>query len=397
MKKIAISIILSSLLSFTSLSSMNQEQIAPQVLKVLTFNIDTNIGRTEENYARESHPQWRVGARMPKLKSSLMHILEKYSPDVIHLQEGRKFTTKFGDEVDSITPLVEFLQSFGYQVSTEQYNPSERAFSYITAIKNCFVIDNYEKFYLTQTPEVPTDHANHMDRLAEIKAHNYGEEWERCVYVTYFRDSENRRYRTRNVHLGLAELGRKKSCEMMRKNSEQVISNDPTILEVTTGDFNSFPDWGGPEQLAIMEQDGILEEVTKDLMLPNQTKIGCTFIAFPYDFAADERRLNSQSIKETGQNLTSLLSELSPLERKQKIEHLFDTECKALGGHLDRIYQYGFKNSKAILLPTPQFDDFDINNFDEKNIKDFIGKHLNDGPAFASDHQPILAILELPN
>ncbi len=212
------------------------------VLKVLTFNIDTNIGRTEENYARDSHPEWRVGARMPKIQSSLKQICDTESPDVIHIQEGRKFITKFGDEVDSITPLMQYLEVLGYQVSTEQYNPSDRSFSYITAIKNGYVIDGYEKLYLSKTPNKPTDHTNHAERIKEIKDHNFGEEWERCIYITNFHDKDGRKYRGKNIHLGIVEKARYEACDMIRKDSEQAIAQNPEILEFGTGDFNTFPD-----------------------------------------------------------------------------------------------------------------------------------------------------------
>lgn len=365
-------------------------------LKVLTFNIDTNIGRTEESYARESHPEWRVGARMPKIKESLEKICDTHSPDIIHLQEGRNFITKFGDEVDSISPLMEFLQSKGYQTSTEQYNSSDRSFSYITAIKNGFVVDGYEKFYLSKSPDKPTDHTNHAQRLAEIKDHNFGEEWERCIYITKFHDKEGRRYRARNIHLGIVESGRMQACEMMRQDSERAVIQDPEILEVSTGDFNTFPDWGGPKQLEIMAKNNVLQEVTKDLKLPTGAFIDSTFIAFPYDFAADEKRINDSTFKKTGKKLAEFLTTLTPRARKQNIEQTFASECKALCGHLDRIYQHGFENTTATLLPTPLFDDFDIKRFDETSVKDFIMRHHHEGPAFASDHQPILAILDLP-
>ena len=363
-------------------------------LKVLTFNIDTNIGRTEESYARDSHPEWRVGARMPKIKKDLKRIIDAHSPDVIHIQEGRKFITKFGDEVDSITPLMDFLSGEGYQVSTEQYNPSDRSFSFITGLKNDFSIDGYHKFYLTKTPDVPTDHSL---PIAEVKDHNFGEEWERCAYITEFRDALGRHYRLKNVHLGLGELHRKKACEMLRQDTEQAVALDPAVLEVTTGDFNTFPDWGGPAQLEIMARNGVLEEVTQDLRLPNGERIDATFVAFPYDFAKDERRLNEQSLKESGKPLAGVLYDMPADARREKIDNLFVTECKALGGHLDRVYQHGFRKARATLLPTPQFDDFNLEQFDELSVKDFVVRHLQDGPAFASDHQPILVECELPS
>ena len=153
------------------LSLCATEQAGPSAgtLKVLTFNIDTNIGRIEGGTFGLSHPEWRVGARMGAICQSLLNLIKTYSPDVIHIQEGRKFLSKFGDMVDSITPVMDFLAAQGYQVSTEQYNPSEFAFSFITGIKKDFVIDGHETFYFTKTPDRPTDHTNHAARVKEIK------------------------------------------------------------------------------------------------------------------------------------------------------------------------------------------------------------------------------------
>ena len=376
-----------------SASELNQAAASSDNLTVLTFNIDTNIARTEEGYARDSHPQWRVGDRMPKICASLAQIIESHQPDVIHLQEGRNFVTKFGDEVDSIHPLMAFLAAQGYQVSTEQYNPSDRAFSFITAIKQGFEVDAYEKFYLSKTPGQATDRSL---PLTEIKDNNFGEEWERCVYIANFHDAQGRKYRTTNVHLGISELHRKQACSMLQQDAQRVSLANPEVLQVQTGDMNTFPDWGGPAQLEIMKQNAVLQEVTENLTLQNGVKIHTTFIAFPFDFAADEKRLNDRSFKDHGASLGAILAAMSSSARKAKIGEIFATECKSLNGHLDRIYQHGFESASATLLPTPQFADFDLASFNEASVKDFIIRHHEDGPAFASDHQPIIAVCKLP-
>ncbi len=382
------------LVVYTGIYSAASKKQAPEVLKVLSFNIDTNAIRTEEGYARDSHPAWRVGARMPKIQAALKKIIETDSPDVIHLQEGRKFITNFGDEVDSITPLMELLYDEGYQVSTEQENPTDRSFAFITAIKKKFIIDDYKKIYFTKTPDRATDHSLPLEK---VKEHNYGEEWECCTYITEFHDAQGRNYRLKNLHLRLGELHRKQACEILLQDTEQAISRDPNVLEVIAGDFNTFSDWGGPAQLEIMARNGVLEEVTQDLKLPHGARIDSTHVAYPYDFAADEKRLNAQSLKDHEKPLAKVLLSMPPLDRKQKIEELFKKECRALGSHFDRVYQRGFGNSKVTLLPLPLFDDFDATRFgDEAYVKDFVVRHLEDGPAFASDHQPLLAEFELP-
>ncbi len=354
-------------------------------LTILSFNIDTNIGRTEEGYAREAFPELRVNARMPKLIATLANIIDEEYPDVIQLQEGRSFITKYGDKVDSITPLINFLKEQGYQVKDAQYNPSDRAFSYIEAIKPTFTVDHEYSLYFTKTPHKPTDHSNHAADLTNIKAHNYGEEWERSAYITQFHNKAGQVFYAFNVHLGIVPEHRLKACEQLKEWSAEIITKNPKAKIIITGDFNTFPQWLGPDQLKIMNTNSILQEVTQELFLPNMQPTDVTFISFPPDFAANEQRLRSEVLK---------LPALNPVTRREKIIELFKTECQALGGHLDRVFQYGFKSAIAMMIPTPQFEDFEIDEFSEGYVKEFILRHIDDGPAFASDHQPILTQLQ---
>lgn len=354
--------------------------------KVVSFNIDTNIARTEEGYARDAFPELRVNARMPKLIRALEYIIEMGAPDIIQLQEARCFTTKFGDKVDSITPLVEFLQRQGYQVSSKRYNPSERAFSYIEAIKSTYTIDEESSRYFTKTPDEPTDHANHAERLSDIKAHNFGEEWERSAYITKFHDANGQTYYAFNVHLGITLEHRLKAAELIKQWAHEYIEREPRSKIIITGDFNTFPDWGGPKQLEILAKDSKLKEATKMLFLhPTMQPINSSFIAFPPDFGANEKDLREEVMQ---------LSTMEPQARRAKILELFATKCKALGGQLDRVYHYGFKSAVARLIPTPQFEGFDSKQFNEEYVKNFIMNHVNEGPAFASDHQPVITVLQ---
>lgn len=381
-------------LAFGNIIACQQED---DVLKVFSFNIDTNIGRTEEGLARDTHFQWRVGARMAQIKNSLKGILDKHSPDVINLQEGRKFITKFGDEVDSIFPLVAFLKTHNYQVFTKPYNPTDRAFSYITAIREGkFTVSGNDFFYISKTPEKPTNHEDHIERIKEIKEHNFGEEWERGIFITRFTDQQGRNYRVRNVHLGMSEKSRIAASDMLREDTKKAVVCNPKLLEVTTGDFNSFPDWGGPTQIEKITQGGVLKEVTQNLTLPNEKKVESTFIAFPYDFGANTKRLNDESFAKEGKSLNAVLGALEVEERKERIKELFTKESNALGGHLDRVFQHGFDSAQSVLLPLPLFEDFSLDDFNEKSVKEYIVRHYDDGPAFASDHQPVLTTLTLP-
>jgi hypothetical protein len=372
---------------------------AADELKVTSFNVDTNIGRLEEGPFYDSHPKWRVNERMELLKRHLGRIIKNDTPDAINLQESRAFKTKFGTTVDSISPLVRFLKTNGYSVFTKPYNPSDRAFSYITALKkDKFTVDGHEHFYITETPNKPTDHTNHAERKEEIKRHNFGEEWERCIFTTKFHDKQGRSYRLSNVNLGIAAFGRKKACEMLRQDAQKALEKNPHELIVITGDFNSFPDWGGPEQLKIMKEGGTLHEVTEDLTLEDGTPADSTFIAFPYDFGIAEKDIRTEFEEQNGGKfLTKHLEELDPTKRKRFTGEVFSQKASALGGHLDRVYEHGFTSAKSELILTPTYeDDFEGTPFEEDSIKDYIMRHYDEGPAFASDHQIVQTTLGLP-
>lgn len=398
-------------------------------MKLLTFNIDTNIGRTEEGYARDSFSEWRVNNRIHLILKWLGKIIEEKSPDVIHLQEARKFVTKFGDEVDSLTPIVGFLTTRGYNVKTAQYNPSDKSFSYITAIKtNKYNIVDTLSLYLTKTPEKATDHSLSLD---EIKDNNFGEEWERSVFITKFTtkpkrqkrenlindipqnllkfinndiklimlkdyindipetftkiikcESDCQTYYSINVHLSMTEKHRLEACKLLKKWITSIIENDPKSKIMISGDFNSFPDRKGPEQIEIMRScDDLYHSSDKLYLIDSDQKIDWSFIAFPYDFANNEQRLNKRQYLES----------LDPETRKKEIISLFEKECNATCGHLDHVFLYNFISSCNYLIPTT-FND-ELKEFTEESIKKYILDN-SDKPAFASDHQPILTLLQ---
>ncbi len=382
---ITIGLIISSFNCAFASENMLDENSSKHI-SLVTFNIDTNILRTEEGYARDSHPEWRVGARMPMILKSLGILIQTVNPDLIHIQEGRKFETKFGDEVNSIDPLLAFLSDQGYRASAAGYNPTDRAFSYISAVREGKLkIESHESRYFTKTPSTPTDHTDHQARLPAIKAHNFGEEWERSAYLTKFSDQFGHNIYAINCHLGITLEHRLKASELLNKWAEDIIAADPSGRIIMTGDFNSFPDWGGADQIRLIKDGGVMKHGTESLHLLGQPhqEICSSFFAFPYDFGADEKRLN----------LTQALVALEPKVRKVKIAEVFKAECKALGGHLDHVFYSGFTDVCSFLSPTPVFG-IPADGYTEESVKSYILDHHEEGPAFASDHQPVVSILK---
>lgn len=172
--------------------------------KVESYNIDHNASRltNPNSFANAFYKEWFPEQRMP-------HILEhvrKTNPDVLHLQELRKFVTKTpkGDiKSDSLTPAVDGLKALGYDVMTAKYNPSDMTFYYITAFRpEKFEVLSSFSYYLTKTSLTPTDHSLPKDAVTD---NNFGDEWERSAFVVNVKCRRSGKYVSLvNVHLNIS-------------------------------------------------------------------------------------------------------------------------------------------------------------------------------------------------
>jgi exonuclease III len=389
-------------------------------MKLLTFNINADVCG-EESYIRNSFPEWKVESRIPLLIKWLAKIIEEHSPDIIHLQEAVNFITKFGDDVDSVTPVVNFLSTTGYIVKTAKYNPSDKSFYYITAIKlNKYNVVDTLSLYLTKTPEKSTDHSLSLD---EVKDNNFDQEWERSIFITKFTTKPKKVKRENiltdipqslldfingtvnvvdkvnyindikqyeketlqtfysiNVHLGMNEKHRLEACKLLKKWITEIIQVDPKSKIVVSGDFNTFPDKKGPEQIEILKScDHLYHSSDKLYLINSEEKIDWSFIAFPYDFADNSERLNKKEYLQT----------LDAETRRKETLDIFAKECNATCGQLDHIFLYNFIGSGNYLIPATLNNE--LTEFTEESIKKYILDTPT--PAFVSDHQPILTIL----
>lgn len=349
-----------------------------------TFNIDTNIGLLIEGLAREAYANWSVKFRMKLICNKIQNL----DLDVIQIQEARKFKSKFNEEVDSYEVLVSFLESIGYSVEHQGYNPSARSFKYITAYKkDKFEFIDSKLKYLTLTPDAPTDHDNLS--IDEIYKNNLGVEWERSTLIVNLKQlSTGREIAFFNVHLGIPEQHRLESTKLLHTIVDNTIKEKGNIGIFISGDFNTFPNSKGKEQKELMTEvelcDGTkLKDLTENLVLPNGSKVpnNSTFISFPYDFAAKASELKEET--------KALDLYKVPSERKEKIDEIFYNKCEAIGGWLDHVFVKGFeaKNNQAILDLANSFEP-GPDEMDEHKVKNYLYEHRNE-PAFASDHQPV--------
>ncbi|SHN29278.1 hypothetical protein [Rhizobacter sp. OV335] len=398
----------------------------------LTYNIDTNLIRAEEGYARETHPQWRVNTRIELVKGAVGSILAIHRPMVVNIQECRKCETRFGDTVDSVTPLVELFESHGYRSLVMGYNEAggDKGFKFITAYDpQKLTLERSYMRYLTKTPKAPTPRpdtsnmtqAEIVEVQKRIKDHNFGEDWERGVLVTRFKHCDmTDHFYSINVHMAIPEVHRRKAAALLLDFVAEIVAEESNAKIVIQGDFNSFSDRGGPEQLQalreeVFEGEKLLNEATQDLRFPNGEKANLSFIAFPYDlFGFTGRDIKGTDISQVIESLAcedhrqeahaALARVVNPFNvnvflaaldvpcRKVMIPALFQ-RCPALGGILDRVLHRGLdKSAESTVFPVTQFDDASkIASFnDEDSVRQYILDHHEEGPAFASDHQPIL-------
>lgn len=328
---------------------IEQAEIKAERIKFATWNIDTSLN-IEANYAEAFEP-WRIKNRIP----NIIKFIEKVNPDILHLQEVRKKDYD-GELINSVDPIKDFLETKGYEVLLCLYDPLQADFfQYITAYKA-------EKFKIFGTTAQPIETTN------------------RCIFITKLQHIQTgQNLYTFNIHMD-PEKNKIEGSHMINQLVKQYITEQPTLGIIIAGDFNSFSDTNGNEQMQILTDSKVLDkpllEVTNDLLLPDKSPIPeskTTFFYYPYDL----------KYKDFFKNL-----EASQL--KEAVKKIFASDkCKARGGHLDHILVYNLTaDENSILEVSPQFDPFPL-DYTETTIKNYIISNIDNGPAFLSDHQLI--------
>jgi len=411
-----------------SISEQHQEHVPTNKFRLLGFNVDTNIARLEEGIARDSHPEWSANNRASLVTKTVAGIIARKRPDVAHIQECRQFQSSYGEMVDSVTPLVKTFEENGYGVVVQKYNnaPGDKAFQFITAYdkSKMSVQRSYLKF-LTKTPDAPTarpsmegkSDAEKKEIINRIKDHNFGLEWERGVSIVEFSHvAMSEPIISINLHFDPSANFRMQATHIIIELTREILASNPNAKIVMEGDFNTFPDSKGPEQMEILAKaclgdKRLLIEASEILKLPNGEPAYSTFYAFPYDFLSMNKDIKINELIEelapefrdrtreafVGADITNpyyindFLRKLDSPCRKQMIGKIFD-QCKALGGVLDHVFQHGFDGPvKCKLLPSSTYPSDQITSFNnEAEVRKYILDTYDKGSAFASDHQPIL-------
>lgn len=369
-------------------------------LSISSFNVDTNLFRLEDGPFIKSHEAWRIHNRLKDIFSVVSH----YKPDIVLFQECRNCLNSHGELIDSVTPIVKYLEENNYIALITKYNPSEKAFIYITGIKKEFKIIDKFSYYLTKTPfdtKTPEQLEEYRmaskDEFPEVKKKwiniNCGEEFEKSVAVCLLEDLGGKKFVVVNTHLGMNKEHRLYACAKLNLFAERYRS----IPIIIAGDFNSFPDDGGFEQIM---QFTHFKDATNDMPVVADyrksdavtTSKNSTFISFPYDFAYHSF---DSSVKDEMKKILDLdrqkdYEKISEIQKGIFNKLTFDNY--PLGGHLDHVMFKGIEPVSCRLV-LAWCHNVSSCNFDSKALHELINR--TPGPIFASDHQFVFAVFTL--
>lgn len=377
-----------------------QEYLQIVGLVAMTYNIDTNAFRLEGGVAGRGFRNWRQVHRITFVLDSLQRAIEAYRPHVLTIQEARKFTDRHGELVDSLTPVLELLTVNGYSTSVCPYDRAEGSFSYITAWKKDYYV-SYETSirYFNIDGRVPSN-PNLSDD--EKKARNFGIVKDRAMpFVHLLPRCDMVPIVVGNVHMDIPDKVRVAGAGRIREWITEFAEAGNRV--VVLGDFNSFPDWKGPEQMAALEGIDIgkisryclaiggASHTDRVEELKEQGQELPTFIATPYDFMGQTQKLD----KEYG--IPQVMDALSAEESRLAFLSIFETHCNAIGGRLDQVISSGFTHSDLELVIAAR-PDKELSAYTEEAVKAYLLEcaRMPDGgqPGFASDHQILMAHLD---
>ena len=399
-----------------------------------SLNIDTNLQL--ETTFKKLFPEYTVANRMDGIFKKIDHIIEQ-GVDILCIQEGRKCTDK-GISVNSVDPIVSHF-SKDYACEVKHYNNSgDKSFQYITALNtNKFAIGNSTRILLSENGEEfsPTEAMNNeLSQLSEeerkkqlnnlTRQHYFDQAFPRSIFITEATHKETaQQIFIINVHLGVfPESHKSKSIEFIIKQVNELKEKNPNSVILLAGDFNSFADSGGIEQIKMLTDAG-LQELSATIKHPDGNNFygNSTFIAYPYDYASynadndvrDKLNTIKNDIKQTEANSDTDTSAKYKELRNKMVAIFDDCSLKAktsatdqssalypITGQLDHIFvtSKNNKNTEASGEAIVQIYDTELNIIanSHKAVTEHIKNSLiNDKPSFATDHQGIISTVSI--
>jgi endonuclease/exonuclease/phosphatase family metal-dependent hydrolase len=343
-------------------------------ITVSTYNLNTDP-RVHRGVARLTHPEWSFFERAESIKEAIP------LTDIIHIQEVANYTNQYGEEINSLEVIEDFLEPKGYKSVVQDVKPENPySIKYITAYKaDRFEVSHSLAFYFTKTPhqfQGQDIFLNSKDSEISFYDHTYGENAERSALAVCLLDKlTGEEIWSVNVHIGFHLEHR---MEASRIILDFIKNLGADVKAIVAGDFNAFEDYGGMEQMAMFKESGLLNDITEELLLENNESIhsDSTFFAFPFDCITNNKAIQDQ---------------MNKANSKEEMDNIFTNHCRGVAGKLDSILVTSnlYKSGNALLRVNPIFSD-SPNNYTEEDIKKYTIAHLQEGYAFPSDHQPVM-------
>jgi endonuclease/exonuclease/phosphatase family metal-dependent hydrolase len=254
----------------------------PFTLRVMTYN----VCNTPEIY---KDPKIKETFSWASRKERIFKQILEESPDIIGFQEIRN-----EPEGSVLSDLWAGLGAHGYEFVTFRNNPHEFALLNTIAYKAKKVsLDKTNRWWASETPDQFSD--------------SWGNGWGRVALMASFYPITTKNVRGQNipspdydqppihvvnVHHGLKHTERMNSNRVLVEKVDELVGKKLGMV-VITGDFNSFPDDGGQQELNVLKDAGYQEVF--ELKTSDGIAVSGSFIGYSFDkFRSPKEKLGSQ-------------------------------------------------------------------------------------------------------
>lgn len=254
------------------------EKIKNTAVRIMSYNVchPVEIQKNEDLFKRFS---W------DSRKERVFKLILDESPDVVCFQEIRN--EKDGN---SVADIWNALGKQGYDVISFRNNPSSLSFVNVIAYKTSkLALDKTYRWWASNTPDQFSD--------------SWGNGWGRVTLMAKFYpvtknaknvecpDFEAEPIYVANLHNGLKHVERLNANINTVKQIDQLVQRGHVFV---CGDYNSFPDDGGGEELKIFE-NAHFKDLSKNLKTAEGVAVSGSFIGFSYDkYRSPEGTFGSQ-------------------------------------------------------------------------------------------------------
>lgn len=260
----------------------------PRDLRVGWLNVDGN-NQFNRGPLYTHLPAFGIMERMPEILKWIKFMIDS-GVDVLGVLELRIFTNADGQTVNPVAPIVQLLDQLGFAHVITQYNPDPGAFMYLLGFRRTrFAVRSTNSFYVNREGVHPIRRLGRKPEV--IKLDGFGDEFGRSVFVArlFERDSEV----THTVcmfHPAFSLEHRLATARILKW-----ICQEEHTHVIAFGDYNTFKDDGGQQQIDSTLEGGKLVHATVRIVDLYGEEMDTTFFNFPYDFGPNASKVPKQA------------------------------------------------------------------------------------------------------